>query len=280
MLRIRPVFLACAALALGTGTLVGVTAGGARADDGRLCKYQVARVSGGSYVVQNNEWDSAAPECVTTDGGAEFRVANSAIWNATDGAPGAYPSIFGGCHWGDCTTGGLGAHPLPLSGLGGGMLQSSWSTTDPSASEDAYDVAYDIWINQTPTTSGSPDGTEVMVWLNHRGPVQPAGRVVTRRPVLIGGRRYDVWYSPGGGGGDTVSYEMTSARTGVNDLDIGTLINDAKRRGYTKPSWYLISVEAGFEIWRGGAGLATRSFSVNLMRNTRGWPTSGHRIRP
>jgi len=279
MLGIRPVFLASAALVLGTGALVGGTAAGARADDARLCTYQVARVSGGAYVVQNNEWDSSAPECVTTDGGAEFLVVNSAISNATDGAPGAYPSIFGGCHWGDCTTGGLGVHPLLLSNLGGGMVQSSWSTTDPSASEDAYDVAYDIWINQTPTTSGAPDGNEVMVWLNHHGPVQPAGSVVATG-VLLGGRRYDVWYSPGSGTGDTVSYEMTSPRTGVTDLDIGTIINDAKRRGYTQPSWYLISIEAGFEIWRGGAGLATKSFSVNLMRNVHGWPTSGHGNQP
>jgi len=250
MLRIRPVFLAFAALVLGTGALVGVTAAGARADDAKLCQqYQVARVSGGSYVVQNNEWDSSALECITTDGGAEFLVVNSAISNATDGAPGAYPSIFGG-----------------------------WSTTDPSASEDAYDVAYDIWINQTPT-SGPPDGTEVMVWLNHHGPVQPAGSVVAT-DVLLGGHRYDVWYSPGSSTGDTISYEMTSPRTGVTDLDIGTIIKDVERRGYTQPSWYLISVEAGFEIWRGGAGLATRSFSVNLMRDVHGWPTSGHGIQP
>ena len=35
-------------------------------------------------------------------------------------------------------------------------------------------------------------------------------------------------------------------------------------RGYTKSSWYLIDVEAGFELWQGGAGLETNSFSVNI----------------
>ena len=39
---------------------------------------------------------------------------------------------------------------------------------------------------------------------------------------------------------------------------------NAVRRGYIRMSWYLIDVEAGFELWRGGAGLATDSFSVNL----------------
>src|ERR1017187_7336194 len=35
-------------------------------------------------------------------------------------------------------------------------------------------------------------------------------------------------------------------------------------RGYIQPSWYLIDVEAGFELWQGGAGLATNSFAVNV----------------
>jgi hypothetical protein len=32
----------------------------------------------------------------------------------------------------------------------------------------------------------------------------------------------------------------------------------------TSPLWFLISVEAGFEIWRGGAGLAVTQFGVHL----------------
>ncbi|MCW2929205.1 MAG: glycoside hydrolase, family 6, partial [Actinomycetia bacterium] len=40
-------------------------------------------------------------------------------------------------------------------------------------------------------------------------------------------------------------------------------VADAVRRGYISSSWYLIDVEAGFELWQGGAGLATNSFSVN-----------------
>ena len=36
------------------------------------------------------------------------------------------------------------------------------------------------------------------------------------------------------------------------------------KRGYLKSSWYLIDVEAGFELWHGGAGLATKSLSVDV----------------
>jgi hypothetical protein len=70
--------------------------------------------------------------------------------------------------------------------------------------------------------------------------------------------------------GDTISYVMASPATSVHDLDVGALAADAVRRGYIRTSWYLIDVEAGFELWRGGAGLATDSFSVNLSSRSGG----------
>ena len=66
---------------------------------------------------------------------------------------------------------------------------------------------------------------------------------------------------------------MTSGATSVSDLDIGTLTQDMVSRGYTKSSWYLIDVEAGFELWQGGAGLATNSFSVNIDGGAGSSPT-------
>lgn len=246
------------ALILGAG-LAATSAESARAATTQLCQEQTAPVSGGAYVVQNNEWGSSASECITTDGNADFTVANSSISNATNGAPGGYPSIYSGCHWGSCTSGGLAANPVQVSNLSSGKVTTSWSTTQPGGS-NAYDVAYDIWFNQTPTTSGQPNGTEIMVWLNHNGSVQPFGSEVASN-VPIGGHTYNVWYGTQSSW-DTVSYVMTSGTTSVSNLDIGPLAQDSVSRGYTQSSWYLIDVEAGFELWQGGAGLATNSFSV------------------
>jgi hypothetical protein len=213
------------------------------------------------YAVQNNEFDSSASECVTTDGNADFTVANSGIANATNGSPGAYPSIYQGCHWGNCSSGGLTSTPIQVSNLTSGKVTTSWSTTQPGGSND-YDVAYDIWFNQTPTTSGQPNGTELMVWLNHNGPVQPFGSEVASN-VSLGGHTYNIWEGQQSSW-DTVTYDMTSGATSVSGLDVGTLTQDMVSRGYTKTSWYLIDVEAGFELWQGGAGLATNSFSVSI----------------
>jgi hypothetical protein len=225
-----------------------------------LCNSQTSSVSGGTYIVQNNEWGSGAPECITTDGNADFTVANSSISNATNGAPGGYPSIYQGCHWGNCSAGGLSTNPVQVSNLTTGRVTTSWSTTQPGGSS-AYDVAYDIWFNQTPTTSGQPNGAELMVWLNHNGPVQPFGSQVATN-VSVGGHTYNVWF--GNQGWNTISYTMTSGASSVSNLDVGQLAADARSRGYIQNSWYLIDVEAGFELWQGGAGLATNSFSVNI----------------
>jgi hypothetical protein len=248
-------------LTLGGGLAAVAASTGAQAATTTLCQEQTAAVGGGTYTVQNNEFDSSASECVTTDGNADFTVANSGIANATNGSPGAYPSIYQGCHWGNCSSGGLTSTPIQVSNLTSGKVTTSWSTTQPGGSND-YDVAYDIWFNQTPTTSGQPNGTELMVWLNHNGPVQPFGSEVASN-VSVGGHTYNIWEGQQSSW-DTVTYDMTSGATSVSGLDVGTLTQDMVSRGYTKTSWYLIDVEAGFELWQGGAGLATNSFSVSI----------------
>jgi cellulose 1,4-beta-cellobiosidase len=259
--RRKPVLMTAAlllALSGGIAAVVGNT--GAQAATTSLCQEQTASVSDGTYIVQNNEFDSSASECVTSDGNADFTVANSSIANATNGEPGAYPSIYQGCHWGNCSSGGLTSSPIEVSNLTTGKVTTSWSTTQPGGSSNAYDVAYDIWINQTPTTSGQPNGTEIMVWLNHNGSVQPFGSEVASN-VSLGGHTYNIWYGTQSSW-DTVTYDMTSGSSSVSNLDVGTLAQDSVSRGYTKSTWYLIDVEAGFELWQGGAGLAANSFSV------------------
>lgn len=222
-----------------------------------LCNSQRHAVDNDVYTVQNNEWGSGAPECVTVAALGGFTVTSSSIANSTSGAPGGYPSIYRGCHWGNCTPGsGL---PVRVSRLlSPGTVTTSWATAQPRTG--AYDVAYDIWFNQAPTTSGQPDGAELMIWLNHNGPVQPYGSQVST--AAIGGRSYQVWF--GNEGWNTISYSMVAGTTSVRNLDIAPFVADAIRRGYIQKSWYLIDVEAGFEIWQGGAGLATDSFTVNV----------------
>jgi hypothetical protein len=53
----------------------------------------------------------------------------------------------------------------------------------------------------------------------------------------------------------------------VKEFDLRAFTRDAIRRGYIRQDWYLISVEAGFELWQGGAGLETVNFSAAAKNN-------------
>ena len=232
-------------------------ASGSQAGGAALCNSQRLAVDGGVYTVQNNEWGSGARECLAVGRRGGFTVTRSAIANPASGAPGGYPSVYRGCHWGACTPrSGL---PLPVSRLlSPRAVTTSWVTAQPGTG--AYDVAYDIWFNRAPGTSGQPDGAELMIWLTRHGPVRPFGSRVST--AAIGGRSYDVWF--GKQAWNTISYSMRTPATSVRDLDIGQFAADALRRGYIRRSWYLTDVEAGFELWQGGAGPATDSFAVNV----------------
>jgi cellulose 1,4-beta-cellobiosidase len=100
-----------------------------------------------------------------------------------------------------------------------------------------------------------------MIWLNHQGGIQPVGsRIATA--VSIGGATWDVWF--GNVGWNVISYVRTTGTTSVNNLNIVSFTNEAVSRGFIQTGWFLITVEAGFEPWQGGSGLATNSFSVTI----------------
>jgi len=50
-------------------------------------------------------------------------------------------------------------------------------------------------------------------------------------------------------------------RPSRRDLPLSSFFADAVTRGVVRPDWYLTSVQAGFEPWTGGAGMATTAFS-------------------
>jgi cellulose 1,4-beta-cellobiosidase len=219
----------------------------------------VSSQSGGTYHLQANEFNSSAELDINSDCNTDFSVPNSQINGSLSAAPGGYPSLYKGCHWGYCTT----SDPLPVtvaSMAGGGVVTTSASTTLPSGQAENFDDSYDIWFNPNTSTTNNSTGLELMIWLNHAGTVQPAGsRVATN--VNIGGTSYDVW-DKSSGAGATVTYVADSPVTSVTSLDLGPFATDLMNNHYMPTGWYLIDVEAGFEFWTGGTGAAYNSFSV------------------
>jgi chitodextrinase len=224
------------------------------------------QIQGGEYIIQDNEWNSTAQQCLTYTTGTAWSITTANFNLPTNGAPATYPSIYKGCHWGLCSpTNSM--MPIQVSDLG--TATTSWSTTQPATG--AYDVAYDIWFNSTPTTPGQPNGTELMIWLNSRGGVQPFGGQTGT--ANIDGFNWNVWT-----GQQTswkiISYVLNPGATSFTNLDVKPLIQDAVSRGSLNPAHYLIDAEAGFEIWQGGQGLGTNSFSFNATPAAAGGTTA------
>jgi hypothetical protein len=226
--------------------------------------YGTVSIDSGTYIFQNNEWNSSLEQCATVSG-TGFTLTTANFDQATNGAPATYPSIFRGCHWGNCTS----SDPFPIEENNIASASTSVSITQPSGYNN--DAAYDIWFNQTSTTSGQPNGTEIMIWINHQGSIQPFGSQTATE--TIDGTTWEVWTGRESSW-NIVSYVRETPVTSVSNLNLLPFFSDAVSRGSLEPSWWLIDVEYGFEIWTGGEGLAVSGYSVSAAAGSGGGSTS------
>jgi glycosyl hydrolase family 12/cellulose binding protein with CBM2 domain len=267
MRRLVRAFMIVSVLAGGLTAAVGLAPPAAQAAS--TCeKFATLPIASGRYLVQNNVWGADTQQCInTTTSGFQVTTANHN--KPTNGAPASYPSVYFGCHYANCSTGsGL---PLQASTSAFTGIRSNVSMTYPGSG--TWDAAYDIWFDPTPRTDGQNTGAEIMIWLNRQGSIQPVGsRVGTAN---IAGGTWDVWF--GNIGWNVVSYVRTSATTSL-DFAVNDFYADAINRGHAQRNWYLTSIQAGFEPWVGGAGLAVNSFAVttgNTPPPTDPPPTTG-----
>lgn len=214
-------------------------------------QFGTVSINGGQYIYQQNEWNSTAQQCATV-GGVGFTLTTADFNLPTNGPPATYPSVYRGCHWGNCTS----SNPFPIQEDNIASASTSVSITQPSGYNN--DAAYDIWFNQTSTTSGQPNGTEIMIWINHQGSPQPFGSEVAT--ATIDGATWEVWTGRQSSW-NIVSYVRQTPVTSVSNLNLLPFFSDAVSRGSLEPSWWLIDVEYGFEIWTGGQGLAVSNIS-------------------
>ena len=137
------------------------------------------------------------------------------------------------------------------------------STTETYPGLGTYDAAYDIWLNADTNVTGVQD-TEIMIWLNHTGSIQPVGSN-SGATVSLAGHSWTVW-TGNNGSNNVVSYVANPAGIGSLSFDVKAFINDTLSRGsqYGTSAWYLTSIQDGFEPWVGGVGLAVSNFSATV----------------
>jgi hypothetical protein len=178
--------------------------------------------------------------------------------SSTSGAPVSFPEIiYGFKDSGDYSQNA----PTPKQESAIASAPTSWSFNVPSSG--TFNAVYDLWfnVNQNDYTVGNPPtGAYVQVWPYVKGSVQPPGSPTST--VTIGGAVWTVWTGGTGANGKPyIAYVANPLTTSVN-IDLKPFFADAVSRGVIQSSWYLSAVQAGFEIWSGGAGLATTTFSA------------------
>jgi hypothetical protein len=216
-----------------------------------LCdQFASAPVAGGKYIVQNNRWGASTAQCIDVRGNG-FAITQAEHRNATNGPPASYPSIFAGCHYTLCTT----DSGLPLKVSDFGDPRATYKITTPNSGE--WNASFDLWFDPTKRTDGQNTGAELMIWANHRGAPQPIGTPVATK--TINGATWDVWV--GNIGWNVVSYVRQQPTNDMSNFSVKAFVDDAVARGQIDRSWYMTSVQAGFEPWVGGAGLAVTDFA-------------------
>jgi Glycosyl hydrolase family 12 len=224
-----------------------------------LCKrYQHIRTKNKrarQYVIRNDDYGHKH-ECIRNrDHGPNFTVTREGA-RVSRAKQVSYPNIFVGCSWGICSK----HSGLPRRVKRVRKLVTSWSIR--AHARGTWGAAYDIWFDRTRATSGQSRGAELMIWLDSRGFAPNRWPIVTVNHV-----RYHLahWIARGHGvRWHYIQFRLVRDAHRVRNLNVKPFIRLAERDGLIKRNWWLANVEAGFEIWKRGVGLGTKSFSVRM----------------
>jgi hypothetical protein len=234
--------------AASSGTATGADASGGgtssctKAD--AACKASNSGCNLGSYYLYDNQWNCGAssgnhcgPEsaygCSNSDGTVDFVVTSNQPKGNT--AVLSYPAIQDN----------FDSKPL-LSSFS--TISATFAETSPHVGD--YEVAWDCWFND--------NANEFMVWVDNYNQV-PAGTKVASK-VSLGGRAYDVWWSPGSGsGGYVVFYANATVTSGT--VDLLQLFNYAAAHGWLPANSKVTQLSFGVEVCSTGGQDATWTIS-------------------
>ena len=190
------------------------------------------------------------------------------------GAWQAYPFTGVGCAYSLCSR--QTDLPMPVRALPEAANTSfAWTGSAPGS----WNASYDIWFDHHDQITGQDNGAELMIWLRPN-------------PGYRGGVRVHIshqWYwfvhwrtcnsagqagvtPPRAGPGDFagtcwnyVQFRFLSVVHGVQKLWIKPFISFLEGQDLVRPSWWLTSIHAGYELVSGGKGLTTTGFSVGHL---------------
>lgn len=220
----------------------------------------------GKYWVNNNQWGAdgvSGTQCVWDTCSSGNTIGWGTDWSWSGGAANqvkSYASVVLGWHWGwQVSNTGL---PVQISSNSDVTCGWTYNVTTTGT----FNVAYDLFTS-TSSDPGSGDPTdEIMIWLYSGGGAGPIGSLFSGadQPVSVAATDWNL-YTGNNGVWNVYSYvKVSNADTGAT-LNIMDFMNDLVSRGLMSSSKYLLSVQAGTEVFDGSGQLDTSSYYCTIQ---------------
>jgi hypothetical protein len=229
-------------------------------------------ITQGKYWLYNNLWGASSgsgSQCIsdTSQSGNSIAWSTNWNWSGSSNSVKSYDSSVLGWHWGwkIANTG------LPVQLSSNTSVNTSWSFNLNQTTAGGQDVAYDIWISTDPNLGNANPTDEVMVWLDYTGSIQPVGSPVGT--TNVDGSSWTLW--EGNAGWQVHSFVRSSTTTSAS-LNLSDFFNYLIQSRGLSSSKYLISVEAGTEVFTGAGTLNTTNYSVTIGGSGNPTPTPTH----
>jgi len=127
-----------------------------------------------------------------------------------------------------------------------------------------YNTSIDMWVTKGARDTQAGIKAELMVWFNNTVHYNYRDKPTVR----VDRQEWYVthWGKPVPGNRNYVQFRLVHPidRVHARNMKLTPFYRAAERLGYVKRWWYMQSLEAGFEIWSNGTGLATTWFKAHL----------------
>jgi Ca2+-binding RTX toxin-like protein len=230
----------------------------------------------GDYVVVNNDWGNdgrSHTQTITIDNTADLSggIHMSWDWGTVGNKVLAYPEVSVGYKPWDAPGTGTGALSAQISDIRTFTLSHDLTI---NGSTNDFDVAYDLWLTNTPLGNQNSINTELMIWTHKGGPDGFGTDPATGNSAIVGtyehhGVTFDlVKYENFSSNGVNWRYLALVPQTDIPDASVNVrdILTDLINRGYVSENDYVTGFELGAEIVGGQGSLDVNHLSYSLGR--------------
>jgi xyloglucan-specific endo-beta-1,4-glucanase len=216
----------------------------------------------GKYYIYNNLWGAetgSGSQCVwgSSINGSRISWGTSWKWTGNSETIKSYAAVVFGWHWGwKVANTDL---PAQLSSIR--RVLTSWNFSLKQKIIGGTNISYDIWLSDNHRQDTENPTGEIMIWLYNTGNICPIGSKQIN--TIVDGAGWDLWVGPHPVSGWPVYSFVRTDNTNTASLDLLDFFRYLFTTGLSSSS-YLLSVEAGAEVFVGEGSLETTLYSIEV----------------